>query len=371
MTRAYFDCNATTPVRPEVIGAMSAALGRAGNASSQHAEGRAAREAIEKAREQVAGLVGAAPSGLIFTSGGTEANHLALFGVARSRILVSAVEHPSVLDAAPDAERIPVDSQGVIRLDALDAALAADPRPALVSAMLANNETGVIQPVTEAAEIAHRHGALLHSDVVQAAGRVSIDLATLGADMVTMSAHKLGGPQGVGALVLAGEQLLRPMLRGGGQERRRRPGTENLPGIVGFGMAAELAAALSDISRLEAMRDALERGIMAIAPEAAIFGARARRLPNTSMIRLPGAEAAVQVIALDLEGVAVSAGAACASSRHAPSHVLQAMGLSPAVASEAIRVSLGWCTTETDIERFLAAWGKVAARVRILSQGAA
>ncbi|MSO71348.1 MAG: cysteine desulfurase [Alphaproteobacteria bacterium] len=371
MIRAYLDCNATTPVRPEVIDAISAALVRAGNASSVHAAGRAARAALENARAQVAQLIGAKPSGVIFTSGGTEANHLALSGAARSRILVSSIEHPSVLEAVPDAERVAVDGQGVIRLDALDAALAGDNRPALVSVMLANNETGVIQPVAAIAEIAHRHGALLHSDIVQAAGRIPVNLGALGADLVTLSAHKLGGPQGVGALILAGEQLLQPMLRGGGQERRRRPGTENLPGIIGFGVAAKSAVAMPDAARLEGLRDALELGVQAIAPEAVIHGAGAPRLPNTSMIGLPGAEAAVQVIALDLDGVAVSAGAACSSSRQAPSHVLQAMGLSATIAGEAIRVSLGWTTTEADIGRFLAAWGRLAERARILRQGAA
>ena len=364
MTRAYLDCNATTPVLPEVAVAIAAALAYPGNPSSTHAEGRAARTALDAARAQVAALVGARPAAVIFTSGGTEANHLALLGVSRARVLVSAVEHPSILEAAPEAERLPVDRHGVLRLDALDAALAADRRPALVSLMLANNETGAIQPVAAAAEIAHRHGALLHTDAVQAAGRIAIDLPTLGADLLTLSAHKLGGPQGVGALVLAGEQLLQPMFKGGGQERRRRPGTENLPGIIGFGVAAAYAAGLADAARLAALRDDLERGVLAIAPEAVIHGAGAPRLPNTSSIGLPGASAAVQVIALDLDGVAVSAGAACASGRQAPSHVLQAMGLPPAAAGEAIRVSLGWSTTAADIERFLAAWARLAARAR-------
>jgi cysteine desulfurase len=353
----YLDHNATTPVRPEAAAAVAEALGVGGNASSVHRAGRAARLLVERAREQVAALVGAGPADLVFTSGGSEANHLALLGSGRARVLVSAVEHDSVLRAAAAAELLPVDGDGVIDLAALDRAVAGDARPAIVSLMLANNETGTLQPVAEAAEIAHRHGALLHCDAVQAAGKIAVDMRRLGADYLTLSGHKLGAPQGIGALVVRAEAPLAAIQRGGGQEGGRRAGTENLPGIAGFGAAAERAAAeLSRIAGLAAWRDRAERELLAAAPEAVVFGANVARLPNTSCIALPGIPAETQVMALDLAGIMVSAGSACSSGKVRPSHVLRAMGTGEALAASAIRVSLGWNTAESDVDALLAAW---------------
>lgn len=365
----YLDYNATAPLRPEVRETLAAALDLVGNPSSVHGFGRACRSAVEHARAQVAALVGARPSEVVFTSGGTEANNLALRGAAPGRrLVVSAIEHESVLAAAPDAARVPVNAQGVVDLDALDARLAAldadGGPPACLSLMLANNETGVLQPVAEAARLAHARGALVHCDAVQAAGRLPLDRAALGVDLLTLSAHKLGGPQGVGALVVRDGLTLPALLRGGGQERGRRAGTENVAGIAGFGRAAELA--LSDLDAaagLAALRDGLERRIRALVPTVRLFGAGAPRLANTSCIGLPGLPGETQVMALDLAGVAVSAGAACSSGKVRASHVLRAMGADPAEAGSAIRVSLGWATGPADIDRFIEAWTALHRRV--------
>jgi cysteine desulfurase len=361
----YLDWNATAPLRPETAAAMTAALARCGNPSSVHRAGRAARDTVERAREAVARLLGAAPDGVVFVSGGTEANHLALLGSGRERVLVSAVEHSSALQAVASAKRVPVDGNGVLDLAALDARLAADPRPAVVSVMLANNETGTLQPAAKIAEIAHAHGALFHCDAIQAAGKIPISAAAIGADLISVSAHKLGGPPGVGALVLAGGAEPAPLLRGGGQERGRRAGTENLPGIVGFGAAADAAATgLADYRRVAALRDGLEAAVLAAVPDAIVIAAGAPRLPNTSALALPGMAAETQVIALDLDGVMVSAGAACSSGKVGPSHVLAAMGVPSEIAGATIRVSLGWATTEADVSRFLDAWTGLARRTR-------
>ncbi len=363
----YLDYNATTPVRPEAAAAVVDALGLTGNASSVHRFGRLARRKLEDAREAVAALVGAPPERVVFTSGGTEANNLALTGAARARRLVSAGEHDSVLNAAAGvergAERIPLRRDGVVDLDALEALLGEDPRPALVSVMLANNETGVIQPVARAAETAHGRGALIHCDAVQGAGKIPVDMAALGVDLLSLSAHKLGGPQGVGALIVAEGLELAPLMLGGGQERRHRAGTENLPGIAGFGAAAECAlAGLERMAGLAELRDRLERRLRARAPEIKIYGAGAPRLSNTSCFGVPGLAAETQVMALDLAGIAVSAGAACSSGKVAPSHVLGAMGASEAEAGSAIRVSLGWDSGAAGIERFLEAWSALYSR---------
>ncbi len=270
----YLDWNATAPLRPEAAAAMAAALAHCGNPSSVHRWGRMARSAVERGRAAVAALVGAVSEGVIFVSGGTEANHLALLGAGRQRILVSAVEHDSVLRTIPEAEEIPVDRDGIVRLDALERMLGADSRPALVSVMLANNETGVIQPVAEVAKLAHALGALFHCDAVQAAGKIPLDVAAIGADLVTLSAHKLGGPPGVGALAVNGGIELAPLLRGGGQERGRRAGTENLAGIAGFAAAAATAAAeIAVYDRVRRLRDWLEAEVEAAAPEAVVVGA--------------------------------------------------------------------------------------------------
>jgi cysteine desulfurase len=388
-TRAYLDHNATTPVRPEVVQAMLRALELTGNPSSVHAEGRAARSAIEHAREQVAALVGAKAANVVFTSGGTEANATILspglmdcdggrdcVRTPASLLLHSATEHPCVRDGhrfpAQAAEAIPVDSEGIVETGWLAARLErfAAEHPgarALVSVHLANNETGVIQPVAEIATIARRFGALLHSDAVQAAGKIAIDIEALGVDVLTLSAHKLGGPKGVGAIVFrtGALELADKPLRGGGQERGWRAGTENVPGIVGFGIAAGLAAqALAEEGpRLAALRDRLEAGLLALAPQSAIFGRGSARLPNTSAFATPGLSAETTLIKLDLAGIALSSGSACSSGKVKRSHVLTAMDIDPAMSAGALRASLGWTTCEQEIDLFVAAYAKALATI--------
>jgi cysteine desulfurase len=360
---AYLDYNATAPVRPEAREAVADALAALGNPSSVHRFGQKARHRVEDARAQVAALVGARPAEVVFMSGGTEANNLALRGSGRRRILVSEIEHDSVLGAVPHATRIPVDGNGVVRVDMIEAALAAEAEPSLVSVMLANNETGVIQPVQEVAARAHAQGALVHCDAVQAAGKIPVDFRALGADFMSLSAHKLGGPQGVGALVVREGVALAARLQGGGQERSLRAGTENVPGIVGFGAAASAARqTLEGYPLLAALRDRLERRVRAIVPNSRFFGQDVGRLANTACFTMPGVPSETQVIALDLAGFAVSAGSACSSGKVRPSHVLRAMGASDAEAGSAIRVSLGWLTEEVEIDRFLEAWSAVCAR---------
>jgi cysteine desulfurase len=370
-TETYLDWNATAPLRPQAAAVMSAMLARCGNPSSVHRWGRAARQAIEQAHAAVAALLGVPSESVVFVSGGTEANHLALLGAGRERVLVSAVEHDSVLRAVPKAERIPVDHDGVVVLDNLDRLLAADPRPALVSVMLANNETGVVQPVGAIGAIARKHGALFHCDAVQAAGKIALDAHTIGADFVTLSAHKLGGPPGIGALVVTRELELTPLLHGGGQERGRRAGTENVTGIAGFAAAAVAAAEeIAVYDRVRALRDALEAGVATVTSEAVVLGAAAPRLPNTAAIAMPGVAAETQVIALDLDGVMVGAGAACSSGKVGPSHVLEAMGVGPDLVGSTIRVSLGWDSSEADVDHFLRAWTRLYRRCRGSSVGA-
>jgi cysteine desulfurase len=374
--RVYFDWNATAPLRPEARAAVEAALDLVGNPSSVHAEGRAARHVIEHARESVAALVGGDPRCATFTFGGTEANVLALSPgngergrPRRDRLLVSAIEHPSVLAggrfAAEAVEQIPVTADGIVELAALEArltALAAEGRALLVSLMLANNETGVIQPVAQAAEIVREAGGLLHVDAVQAAGRIPIDINALGADLLTLSGHKIGAPKGVGALIRRHRDLVvEPLITGGGQESRLRAGTENVAAIAGFGGAAVAAARdLERDGRLVCVgRDRVEAGLAKSAPDVVIFGMVCERLPNTTLFAVPGVKAETAVIALDLAGVAVSSGAACSSGKVAPSHVLAAMGVPRELARGAIRISIGPTTTETEVESFQIAWNTV------------
>jgi len=373
--RSYFDWNATTPLRPEAIAALGDALAVIGNPSSVHAEGRAARKLVERAREQVAQLVGARPADVIFTGSGTEANMLALTPAIetagkkrpRDKLLMSAIEHSSVRAGGRflrDAiEDIPVDPDGRVNLAALSEAVSRTFRP-LVSLMLANNETGVVQPVAEAAAIVHAAGGLLHVDAVQAAGRIAFNISALGADLLTLSAHKIGGLKGVGALVRGREDIhfADPLIRGGGQERGVRAGTENVAGIVAFGAAAEAAhrQLADEAAHMRALRDLLEEGLRAISPQAIIFGDTAERLPNTTLFALAGVKAETAVIAFDLDGVAVSSGAACSSGKVQPSHVLAAMGVSSPFVRGAVRISLGWTTTKAEVERFLGAWRKLA-----------
>jgi cysteine desulfurase len=372
--RFYLDYNATAPLRPEVGDAVAAALSLHGNPSSVHAEGRAARSAIEAAREKVAALAGTRAEDVIFTSGGTEANALALAAQSGQawHCYLSAVEHPSVLSGGrfyrETTTTFPVDSDGVADLPILAKLLEKHHLGgwrAFVSLMAANNETGAIQPVAEASKIVHRAGGLLHTDAVQAAGRIKLDMTTLGADMLSLSAHKIGGPKGVGALVLGDGASVEPLIKGGGQERRRRAGTENVAGIVGFGVAAELAMVdLAKAAALAALRDKLEEGARAIAPDAMVLSSRVARLPNTTCIAVPGTKAETLVIGLDLAGVAVSSGSACSSGKVEASHVLSAMGVAEEIAQGAIRVSLGFGTERADIESFLKAFGELVKRLR-------
>jgi cysteine desulfurase len=379
--RSYLDHNATAPLRPEVREAVIDALTLNGNPSSVHAEGRAARAAIEQARAKVAKLVGASPANVIFTSGGTEANALALAAQSGEawQCYLSAIEHPSVLSGGrfyrETTTIIPVTPDGVADLDVLRKKLEKHKpggwRP-FVSLMTANNETGAIQPVAEAAPIVHHAGGLLHSDAVQAAGRIPLDMTVLGADMVTLSAHKIGGPKGVGALVLAEGANVEPLIKGGGQEGRRRAGTENVAGIVGFGVAAELAlGGLARMDEIAALRDVLEAGVRAHRPDAVVLSAGVPRLPNTSCIAVPGVKAETLVIGLDLAGIAVSAGSACSSGKVEASHVLAAMGASPEFAHGAVRVSLGFGSENTDIQRYLSAFGELVKRLKRNSKEAA
>jgi len=374
--RVYLDWNATTPLRRAAREAMASAWDLGGNPSSIHAEGRRARGLVEDARGAVAAAVGAEPRNVVFTSGGTEANALALTpGVsgrshqAVDRIIISAVEHASVLAGGQFAlERIalaPVHRSGLVDLDALSDMLADGP-PALVSVMLANNETGAIQPVAEIADLVHEAGGLLHVDAVQALGKIPFKLNELKADLLSISAHKIGGPTGIGALILT-EDLVGPpaLIRGGGQERGRRAGTENVPAIAGFGAAVRAAMATreSDMAHAETLRNRLEQGLrqtQGSANGSVVFSQDVARLPNTTLFGVPGLKAETAIIGFDLEGIAVSSGSACSSGKVQPSHVLEAMGYGPELAKGAIRFSLGWQTTEADIDRALKAWRKLA-----------
>jgi cysteine desulfurase len=353
VSKVYLDANASEPLRPEARAALLAALSADANPASVHAPGRAARAILDAARDSLAARFGADPGRVVFTAGGAEANALAIHALGEGRrLIVSAIEHDSVLAAAPGAALLPVDADGVARLAELAPLLAKG--PALVCLMAANNETGAIQPVAEAAAICRAHGALLHVDAIQAAGRIPLDLARLGADSIALSGHKFGGPLGAGALLFAADPPVRPLIPGGGQERGMRGGTPPLPAIAG--MAAAAALAWPELAHL---RDAAERA--AVAAGGVGIAAASPRLANTLCVALPGVAAATQVMALDLAGIAVSAGAACSSGKVAASHVLRAMGLG-ALAGEAIRVSLPWNTTQADIDAFATAYAAMASR---------
>ena len=351
----YLDHAAASPVRPEVAAAMAEVLLTPGNPASPHGPGRHARELLERSRRTIAERMGVAHDRVVFTSGGTEANGLALLGFPGPK-LVGATEHASVLEVVPDARRIPVDGRGVMDLEAL-ARLLAEEQPGLASVMLANNETGVVQPIAEVARLVHAAGGLLHCDAAQAFGKLPCSLAELGADLASLSAHKLGGPPGVGALVLRPGLEPTPTQRGGGQEGRRRAGTPNLPGIVGFAAAVELT---TDWDKVATLRDGLEGAVRAWRPDVVIAGGEMPRLPNISCVITPRLSGELQVMALDLAGVAVGVGAACSSGRIGPSHVLAAMGLPPVLAGSAVRVSLGWSTGSADMARFVEAWSALA-----------
>lgn len=369
----YLDHNATSPLRPEARAIMERALGAA-NPSSVHAEGRKARAIVEEARAKVAKLAKTDPQNVIFTSGGTEANalalHAAIYGAAEAgarltRIFVSAIEHPSVLAnanalverfAGLRLEIIPVLANGTLDLEALRLALREGKGRALIAVMAANNETGVIQPIAEVSRLAREAGALLFIDAIQAAGKIALDFD---ADYITLSSHKLGGPQGAGALIARPGIPFAPQILGGGQERGHRAGTENVTAIAGFGAAADMASAISN-----ELRDRFETALKDIAPEAIIFGNGAPRLSNTSNFALPGILAETAVMALDLDGVMISSGAACSSGKVKPSHVLAAMGVNEDIARCALRVSFGWNSTETDADAAVAALSKLLARAK-------
>ena len=363
---AYLDYNATAKVRPEAAAAMARALEIGGNPSSVHAAGRAARAIVEGARADVGRLVGAKPESVVFVSGGTEANALAIESAVRGgvgRIIVGATEHDAVLEGVKAAglpfEIWPVDGRGVADLGWLEDRLGSGP-PALVCLMVANNETGVIQPVAEAAALVRAADGWLHVDAVQAAAKISIDFNALGADTLALSAHKLGGPQGVGGLVAGPRATLSRRLHGGGQERGWRAGTENLPGIAGFGAAAAVAQQeLGARAEQSAWRDALATVVTRAGAE--VLGQGAPRLPQTLCFAAPGFASELQVIGLDLAGVMVSAGAACSSGKVKPSRVVEAMGC-PDLAPCAIRVSGGWASTAADWARCGEAWTEIFAR---------
>lgn len=370
--RVYLDWNATAPLRRQAREAMAAALDVSGNPSSVHAEGQAARRLVEDARSVIAGAVGASARNVVFTSGGTEANSLALTpglwrnsGLPIRRLVVAAIEHASVLTGGrfpkEAIEILGVGESGVVDLNHLREILADGP-PALVSVMSANNETGALQPVAEVADIVHGAGGLLHVDAVQNFGKMSFDLKEMKADLISISGHKIGGPKGVGAVVLAdGLNGLEASIRGGGQERGRRAGTENVLGIAGFGAAVKAAMVSldGDMARAGKLRERLETGLRQTRG-VIVFSENTPRLPNTTLFTVPGLKAETAVIGFDLEGIAVSSGSACSSGKVEPSHVLKAMGFGPDLAKGAVRLSLGWSTTEADIDCCLEAWRKLA-----------
>ncbi len=368
-SRIYLDYNATAPVIHEAQEAVRLGLSATGNPSSVHSEGRAAHRRLEEARAIVAAAVGGRSGDVTFTSGGTEANALALQAQNYDHLIVSAIEHESVLRNAQATEAqlnlIPVDQTGIVDLDALQKLLAFRAGKTLVGVMLANNETGVIQPVAEVVSLVREAGAYIHCDAVQAWGKLPCDLKALGVDSLALSAHKFGGPPGIGALVTRAQFPLSPFLRGGGQENRRRAGTQNLPAIMGMAAAAnQLPQRLADQSRQADLRNHMESRIRAYAKDATFYGAEALRLANTSCIGMPYMAAETQVMALDMAGFAVSAGSACSSGKVAVSHVLQAMGAGEREARQAIRVSIGPETTLQHIDQFCDAWVEIYSRAK-------
>lgn len=371
--RTYLDWNATAPLLPEARAAIERALDVHGNPSSVHAEGRRARAVVETAREQVAALVGARPSEVVFTSGATEACATVL-AAPWTVILAAGIEHDAVLrpTEASSGKQITLGVGADGRVDLPELAAHANAAGAehgaggaLVALQLANNETGVLQPLSDAAAAAHAAGARIFTDAAQAAGRIPVDFAALDADFMALSAHKLGGPKGVGALIVRDGHDVPALITGGGQERRRRGGTENIAGIAGFGAAAEAARnMLADRDRITHLRDRLEAGLLDLTPDAHIIGMGAERLPNTTCVALPGHSAETLVIRFDLAGIAVSAGAACSAGKIGASHVLAAMGLDETTARSAIRISIGSTTTDRDIDHCLTAWREIAAHPR-------
>ena len=358
----YFDHNATSPLRPEAAAAITAVMGVPSNPSSVHSFGQFAKNHIEKSRRQLAMMIKAKPEEIIFTSGGTEANAMALLRQV-PHVITSAIEHVAVLDAVPNAEKIPVDDQGVIQLDALDKVAAAAPKGSLISIMMANNETGVVQPIKDVVALGRSHGHLVHSDAIQALGKIDLNFAELDLDLMSLSAHKIGGPTGVGAIIQREGLSSFPRIHGGGQEKNRRPGTENFLGITGFGAAAEAAQnGVDHLAMLTKLHGQFESMITKEAPDAVIFGAGVNRLPNTTNITMPGRISETQVMSFDIEGIALSAGSACSSGKVKSSHVLEAMSSGRDISS-AIRISSGWTTTKEDFDRLAEIWIKLYKQV--------
>ncbi len=378
MRRVYLDNNATTPVLPEVLEAMRPYFAEHfGNASSIHHHGQETRAAVERARESVAALLGCRPSEVVFTSGGTEGDNLAISGLTRAgdHVISSTIEHHAVLNSCKHLEAmgcevtyIPVDGRGLVDPD--DVRRALRPNTRLITIMMANNETGVLQPVEEIGKIAAEADVYFHTDAVQAAGKLPIEVKRLGCDLLSISGHKLHAPQGVGAIYVSKGTVLQPMFYGGSHERSRRAGTENVPGIIGLGKAAELAREAlerGDLARMSAMRDRIEQTILSEVDATGVNGEGAPRVPNTTNIHFDYIEGEALVIALDLKGLAVSTGAACSSGAIEPSHVLTAMGLPPEIARASLRFSLGKQNTPDDIEFALALVPQTVARLRELS----
>lgn len=365
MTKIYLDYNATCPIRAEAVDAMVSALQNIGNASSLHFYGRGARKAVEDARAHVAALVGVRSAQVIFNGGATEGNNTILSGYRDKVVFIGATEHPSVTEAAGHAQQIPVTHDGLINLDALDAMLDAQ-TPALISVQLVNSETGVIQPVAEIAARAKAKGAMVHCDAVQAAGRIAIDFNALGVDYLTLSAHKFGGPQGIGALIFREGLQMPKFMHGGGQEKRQRAGTENVAAIAGFGVAANIAREkLNDLhAHTLSLQTKLEDGLRQIANDIEIVSGNAERVSNTTAVIVPGAPAETMLMGMDLEGVAISSGSACSSGTFKPSHVLTNMGYSDDEARSALRFSSGYATTLAEIDDALAAFARVLNRIR-------
>lgn len=361
----YFDYNATSPLLPVVQERMAELNPLPLNASSVHAMGRKAKQILEESRTTIANHVSAWPDEVIFTAGGTEANNMALKGITDRKLIVAASEHSSVIEIAKATAAIilPVHSSGLLDMDALEETLKENEN-ALVSVMLVNNETGVIQPIREITSLVHHYNGLMHCDAVQAIGKLSFDFTTLGVDMMTLAAHKVGGPKGVGVLIAKNDVQINPLLIGGGQEKRRRAGTENVVAIAGF---AKLIENLPDLSPLASLRERLETEMLEIAPGSLIAGKQADRVTNTVSLISEGISSELQLMHLDLAGICVSAGSACSSGRIEPSHVLQAMGYSKEQASSAIRISMGWGTKESEIKILLRAWKKLVVKDELKS----
>ncbi|MBI1954048.1 MAG: cysteine desulfurase [Proteobacteria bacterium] len=345
--RIYLDYNATTPLRPSVKEALLASMDLHGNPSSVHFHGRELRKRIEAARSTLADYFNVHPKQVIFTSGATEANTLVLKGFS-GQVIVSAIEHRSILQTLDHVDICPVDENGLIDLAFLDTFLQHSSKPTLVSCMLANNETGVIQPLKDVVSLAKKYEAFTHCDATQA--KISVDWSSLNLDFISFSSHKIGGPQGVGALIINPDIVLRPLFRGGGQERSYRAGTENVLGIIGFGQAIDVCRD-EDWQEIETLRDCFEEHLLKNFPEITIFGKKVDRLPNTTNFSMPGVKSDIQVMTFDLKGISVSAGSACSSGKVQPSHVLKAMGVSQEISSCALRLSLGWQTTEQDMQK--------------------